>query len=157
MSKLSTNVKMSLLAENFKETRLVRREQCMTVQSLDYVMQRSRDAFGRSYGCAQGSLMRVTVLIGSQNNTKVLYERLQSTSPTSFTLFCNARYDQSNELADSDAATVAEGYVVDIQETYDRDKAVTEKEQLCLTFQLLLTKITYHGASAALQSVFVEQ
>ncbi|MDO4949444.1 MAG: hypothetical protein Q4E55_04665 [Bacteroidales bacterium] len=147
---------MSLLTENFKEASPVKREKCVTVQSLDYKLQRSRDAFGRSYGCAQGGLMRVSVLIGSKNNTKVFYERLKNTTPTSFTLFWNARYNQSGELTDCDAATVAEGYVVDVQEKYDRDKAETEGEHPCLTFQLLLTKITYHGTNTELKLVLVE-
>jgi len=124
------------------------------VQSLDYELQRSRDVFGRAYGCAQGGLMDVTVLIGSKNKTKVFYEYMNSFSVHSFTLLFYS--GDASQLTNYATMTVADGYVVDIKEKYNKDAAVIDEEQICLTLKILLTKITYKGVNSQLESIFVE-
>lgn len=155
MEKLSNNVKTVLFAENFLEQQIVRRDKCMTVQTYNYELHRVQDARSRAYGHSQGSLLSVSLRVGTRDNLSVFHERLKLNYPTAFTFFFDATYDKSDYLASYADALVVEGYVVDVQERYNKETSDPNPEQFFLEFKVLLTKTTFIGQSSNLESTFV--
>ncbi len=155
MGKTSNNVKTALFAENFLEQQIVRREKCMTVQSYSYELRCAQDALSRVYGHSQGSLMSVSLRVGTRDNLSVFHERLKQNHPSPFTFFFDATYDASDFLEHYKDALVAEGYVVDIRERFSKENNDQGSEHFLLDFKILLTKVTFIGQSHNLESTFV--
>ena len=57
-------------------------------------------------------------------------------------------------LADQSGALIVEGYVVDVQELFDRDQANEEGEQMSLVCEILLTSVSCVGMNHLLKETF---
>ena len=102
MPVLSNNTKAVLFTENLVDIKVLKSANANVVQKLDYVLQRPRNDFGKPYGRMSGSVMSITIPVGS-NVMKDFYERLLSNESQALTFVYNVTYDQSGTIASSTA------------------------------------------------------
>lgn len=155
MPVLSNNTKAVLFTENLVDIKVLKSANANVVQKLDYVLQRPRNDFGKPYGRMSGSVMSITIPVGS-NVMKDFYERLLSNESQALTFVYNVTYDQSGTIASFDSAMVAEGYVIELAERYSTEPDDNEeKDVIMLDISFLLTAITYVGENDNLKHDFV--
>ncbi|MGM9699298.1 MAG: hypothetical protein ACI3Y0_11740 [Prevotella sp.] len=155
MPVISNNTKAVLFTENYCDHKNLKSENANVVQKLDYTLQRPRNDFGKPYGRMSGSVLNITIPIGS-NFTKEFYERLLSNESQALTFIYNITYNESGTIASFDSAMVAEGYVIELAERYSTEPEDNEeKEVIMLDISFLLTAITYVGDNVDLKHDFV--
>ena len=66
----------------------------------------------------------------------------------------NVSYDQQGYAKDYESVFMAEAYVLDVEECFDRDAASREGKQMSLILTLLLASLTYVGMNAHLTHDF---
>ena len=141
---LSNHIKASLITEDISETHNILQSKCHIVQHFDYKCQRSRNEEGEAYGTTISAILNCT--IQSADNLQVFYERMQSSSPHTYTFLFNSTFDERKELSDYEDAMIVTGYIVDIEEIFDTSSSSPdETTQMLLKFQILLSNITYVG------------
>ena len=154
MGNYSNNIKVALFADNVLEHLVLRRTDSIVVQQYSYALERPRNAHGVAYGNSSGGILTIDVRIGSRDNMRTYYERLSQNYSTAFSLVFNARYDETGILDDYDGGLIVEGYLTDIGESFDRDKAEEHGEQMKLRFKVLVTNMTHIGLSRNLSHHF---
>jgi len=153
---LSNNMKVLFAGFNFQERRVSTKRQYVTVQKYDYKFSRNINAYGRAYGNSSGGLVTVTLRVSSGYDFRDYYERLKSNEPSMFSLVFNAVFDDHGVLSDYDSALLVNGYVVSMDEEYDRTSADEEGEQMCLTMGILIAGVSYVGINDNLDMVFTQ-
>ena len=154
MGNYSNNIKVALFADNVLEQLVLRRTDSIVVQQYSYALERPRNAHGVAYGNSSGGILTIDVRIGSRDNMRTYYERLSQNYSTAFSLVFNARYDETGILDDYEGGMIVEGYLTDIGENFDRDKAEAHGEQMKLRFKVLVTNMTHIGLSRNLSHHF---
>ena len=154
MGNYSNNIKVALFADNVLEQLVLRRTDSIVVQQYSYALERPRNAHGVAYGNSSGGILTIDVRIGSRDNMRTYYERLSQNYSTAFSLVFNARYDETGILDDYDGGLIVEGYLTDIGESFDRDKAEAHGEQMKLRFRVLINSLTCIGATHNLTQNF---
>lgn len=147
MLNYSDHLKAVLYPDSFLETmENVEKQHCQTIQHFSYKCERSRNDAGFPYGNTIPTELQFTVKLGSPNDEKVFYQRMQQNELFDYTFIFNATFDQHDRLSSYEDAMVAKGYVVDVKEDYDA--TVTEDgtvQQILIEVTLLLSSITYVG------------
>jgi ABC-type multidrug transport system ATPase subunit len=82
-------------------------------------------------------------LLGKSDKYKELYKALKSTQITCFSVLFNAVFDQDNQLSDYYGGMVVDGYVVDIEESFD--VASLNPNGMSLTVKIVVNTIKYVG------------
>lgn len=154
MAILSNNVKVSLATVDICEQNLLSRNSLATVQSYDYNLVKIINPYGTVSDNAGGSVFKFTIRVGTKDNLTVYYERLQQTFQTAFSLLFNPIFDDSGNLVSYGGALIIRGYVVDLEEIYDRQLADTQGEQMSLSVNVLIKKIIYIGENNNLSYEF---
>lgn len=144
--RISNHVKALLVAEDFSEVARVSQSNCLTVQHFDYRCSRSRNESGMPYGPTVSVIIQFSFKSLSNNKGKIFYDRLKSQSPFPYTFVFNATFDSVQQLSRYDDAMIVSGYIVDIEESFDKAAAPGETvEQMLTNVKMLLCSITYVG------------
>ena len=147
MINYSDYLKAVLYPDSFlEENENVEKRLCQTIQHFSYKCQRSRNDAGFPYGNTTPTELQFTVKLGSPDDGKVFYQRMQQNELFDYTFIFNATFDQHDRLGSYEDVMVVSGYVVDVKEDYDAmftdDGTV---QQILIQVNLLLSNITYVG------------
>lgn len=156
MGIISNNIKVSFLNFNFQERQRTHRDQCATVQTFNYEFSRNINAYGRAYGGSSGGMVTLTLRAGTRFEFRDYYECLTMNEPRAFSLIYNAVFDDYGVLSDYDGGIIISGYVVSLDEIYNRKRADTEGEQMFLKMDILISKIGYVGVNNSLDMSFTQ-
>ncbi len=140
---LSNRLKAVLFPEDITEGIPMRREAGYTIRHFDYNCFRTRDKAGKPYGASNASLMQITVKTVSADGYKEFYHRLNSMERYRFSVVFDASYDASKILRDYADAMVVDGYIVEIEETFDT--VDNKKDGMMLSMKILLHSLDYLG------------
>ena len=154
MQRISNQTKVILFPDNYLEQAYITKEKCMAVQHYDYTFQRNRNAYGEPYGRISGGSLTLSIRVGSRDSLRLFYQQLKQHYSATYSLLFDATYDAQGYLAERSGALLVEGYIVDIQEHFDRDQADDEGEQMSLVCEILLTGVTCEGIQHPLREVF---
>ena len=154
MQRISNQTKVILFPDNYLEQAYITKEKCIAVQHYDYTFQRNRNAYGEPYGRISGGLLTLTIRVGSRDSLRLFYQQLKQHYSATYSLLVYATYDAQGYLAERSGALMVEGYIVDIQELFDRDQANESGEQMSLVCEILLTSVTCEGIHHPLREVF---
>lgn len=157
MSTLSKNTKVVLYPDNFLDQgQNVPKSKCMVVQSYEYMLCRSRNAYGEAYGTGSGNIVTIKVRVSSRDSLKVFYDRLSNMSSTCLTLIYNVHYDDQGFVTEygHDGALVIDGYIIDIEEVYGRSKTERDNEEIMLSLKFLTNSMEMVGSNNNLNFQF---
>mgnify|MGYP007133705632 CR=1 FL=1 len=145
MLNYSDHLKAVLYPANFMEVEeRVEKRLCQTIQDFSYKCQRNRSDAGVPYGNTMPTELTFTIKLGSPDEGKVFYQRMQQNELFDHTFLFNATFDEQDRLKLYEDAMIVRGYVVDVKEDYDA--TVTEDgvaQQILIQVTLLLSSITY--------------
>ena len=154
MQRISNQTKVVLFPDNYQEQAYITKEKCIAVQHYSYTLQRNRNAYGEPDGRISGSAVTLTIRVGSRDSLRLFYQRLTQHYSSTYSLLFDATYDVQGYLTDQSGALIVEGYVVDVQELFDRDQANEEGEQMSLVCEILLTSVSCVGMNHLLKETF---
>lgn len=140
------NIKGFLYTEDFRSMHHVHQDKCVSIEKYDFTLSKSRtdDGVPRS-AVTSGSILNITLSIGSRNSMKVFYERLKDMQLSAYSVFFDSKFDDDNYLEDYGSAFVLKGYVVNICEDYKTSLAKDEKDTFTISMQILISKLTVLG------------
>lgn len=126
---------------------------CYTLQDYGYSSHRQRGNGGFPYGPTLSTCLDFTVRLESSNGGKAFYENMDINEPTFFTFLFDTMLSKKNTLSGFANALVVRGYVVDVEESYDKDPdkdATIENEtgkprMMLMRVKLLMTDISFVG------------
>lgn len=148
MQTTPTNLKGFLVTEDIRSGQRIQQNICIPIEDYEYTLKKSRQSNGVPYpNATSGSILTVTMSIGTRNSMKVFYERLQDASPANYSVVFDATFNERDQLGDYYSAFVLTGSVVGINEDYDRTP--TEGyENLTITVQILINQLTVLGKTS---------
>ena len=143
----SNELKAILVLEDITEEGVsVFQNNCFTVQQFSYRCELDRDAAGVPFGNTLPSYLYFTVRIASDESGKTFFERMISTESYPFSFLFNASFNSSRRLTAWDDAMVATGYLVEVEELYDKEPVQAgAQEQMLIRAKLLLCNLAYAG------------
>lgn len=148
MASYSDNIKAVLFIDDFRQSAFIHRAKCMTIQQYNYELAKSRKDNGEVYEYAtSGSIMEISLRVGSRDKMKPFYERTNDFVPSQYSVLFNCTFDEDDRLTDYDNAMIAEGFIIDIQEEYDVN-AAAEGQQMLIHIKFLITGIRYMGEAS---------
>jgi len=156
MGIVSNNVKVSFIGFNFQDRQKTFRRRCLTVQDFRYEFSRNINAYGKAYGASSGGIVSLTLRTGTQYNFRDCYESLKTNEAKTVSLVYNAVFDDFGELFDYDGAMIISGYVVSLEEDYNRTNSDVEGEQMCLKMDILIARVSYIGVNSQLDMSFTQ-
>ena len=106
----------------------IAQSRCLTLQHYTYDCHRSRNEHGIPYGNTVASVLRFTLRVSQPDECDFLYRHLMQNREVTYSFIFNATFDDK-------------GFVVDVAEAF---QSKTE-EQMQLTVEVLLNRITYVG------------
>lgn len=147
MATLSNNIKAILIPEDFSEMARVSQEKCLTLQHFDYKCRRCRNEEGVPYGSTVSVILNCS--FRTVEDLHAYYDCLKKNESQDFSFIFNATFDDQKKLSDYEDAMVVNGYVVDIEETFNSAmNEAGESEQVLFGIKILLSSITYVGKSS---------
>ena len=156
----SNELKAVVIAEDFKENpKNILKENCLTVQNFSYQCEHKRNSQGEYYGAQEPVILSFRVRIGSIHQVHVFYKNLVSNGYYPYSFLFNPTFNQNQRLVDYEDGMVAEGYVINVVETFNSSKNQTgEDEQVMLDIQILVRNITYIGREEQnnLRTIFIQ-
>lgn len=146
------HLKAMLVAENIAEKGVnVMQSNCFTVQHFSYVCRRSRNDSGLPYGPTNTSYMDFTVRVASEDSGKMFFEHMKANETFSYSFLFNASFNGLRRLSECQDALVASGYIIDLEEMYDKTPLESGMaEQMLIKVRLLLSNIAYLGKERVL-------
>lgn len=123
-----------------------------TVQEFHYDYGRRRDAMGRPYGPTESAYMDFTVRVSSDASAKVFFERMKENDPYAYSILFDVYFKNMSQMSNYEDAMVARGYLVEVEEMFDKTpQANLMVGQMLIHAKLLLTNITYVGVESNLK------
>jgi hypothetical protein len=119
----------------------IAQSRCLTLQHYTYDCHRSRNEHGIPYGNTVASVLRFTLRVSQPDECDFLYRHLMQNREVTYSFIFNATFDEHQRLTLYDDAIAIKGFVVDVAEAF---QSKTE-EQMQLTVEVLLNRITYVG------------
>ena len=149
---LSNQLKALLVTEDITEQGVnVWQNNSFTVQHFSYECQRKRNDAGLPFGATLPAYLDFTVRIASGESGKVFVERMKLNGTFPYSFLFNASFNGLRQLSEYQDAMVARGYVVDLEESYDKAPGADgSTEQMLLHARLLLSKLSYLGRERVL-------
>lgn len=139
------NPKGFFVTEDIRLQNRIHQDACIAIDSYEYILNKSRQSNGTPLPVAtSGSLLSVTMCIGSRNSMRPFYERMQDAQPTAYSVVFDARFDAAGMLDSYYSAFVLTGNVVGISEDYDLNPEAGH-ENLTITVQILISRLTVLG------------
>jgi len=149
MQQIRKILKISLFPFNVIGRSSISRDSAITVQSYDYTMAREIDSYGMASGACSGSYLSLQVRVGTKEDIDWFYERLTKPDPNFFSLVFSPEYDDSGILSSSVGSLVVEGYIVDVEEIYDRNLSDSNDAlQMLLNARVLVSNLRYDGENS---------
>ena len=126
---------------------------CYTLQDFGYSCHRERGNGVFPYGPTLSTGLDFTVKLENSKRGKSFYENMNENTPTAFTFLFDTSLNKKNTLSSFVNAFVVRGYVVDVEESYDKNpdnNVVNEKDagkprMMLMHVRLLMTDITFVG------------
>ncbi|MBQ2025806.1 MAG: hypothetical protein II215_04980 [Paludibacteraceae bacterium] len=140
---LSNQLKAVFALGNFTDEVVLYKQMCSTICQFDYACKRDVDEAGRQTGITNTTVMTVALKSATVDKYKELYKALKSTQISCFSVLFNAVFDQDNQLSDYYGGMVVDGYVVDIEESFD--VASLNPNGMSLTVKIVVNTIKYVG------------
>ena len=151
-SVFSNQIKALLITENISEQGVnVWQNNCYTVQHFAYECRRKRNASGTPYGPTTPSYLDFSVRIASPDSGKVFFERMHASKSFPYSFLFNASFNDMRKLTECEDAMVATGYVINLEEAYDKPLEDGAQGQMLLRGRLLLCNIAYLGRDRVLK------
>lgn len=146
-------LKAMLCVEDITETGVnLTPSNSFTVQEFHYDYGRRRDAMGRPYGPTESAYMDFTVKVSSDESAKVFFERMKENDPYAYSILFDVYFKNMSQLSNYEDAMVARGYLVEVEEMFDKTpQADLMVGQMLIHAKLLLTNITYVGVESNLK------
>lgn len=142
----SNQLKALLITEDITEQGVsVWQSNCYTVQHFSYECRRRRNESGVPYGPTTPSYLDFSVRIANAESGKVFFERMKTYQSFPYSFLFNASFNDMRKLSECEDAMVATGYIIDLEETYDKPQEDGVQEQMLLRGKLLLCNIAYLG------------
>lgn len=139
------NPKGFFMTEDIRLQNCIHQDACIAIDSYEYILNKSRQSNGTPLPVAtSGSLLSVTMSIGSRNSMRPFYERMQDAQPTAYSVVFDARFDEHDTLEEYDSAFVLTGSMVGISEDYNLNPEAGH-ENLTITVQILISQLTVLG------------
>lgn len=152
MATISNNTKVILFPESILDGHPVYRSKCIVVEHYDFSLGRNLNCLGEPFGCSENNSVKIKIRVGSRDNLKLFYERMNQDYPSSYTLLYNVKYDDNHLVGDNyDSGMVLSGIISDLQEEYLQHRAGSSETGFTLTITILLTSLTCLGSSRNLQ------
>ena len=150
----SNQLKALLITEDVSEQGVsVWQGNCHTVQHFTYECRRHRNDSGIPYGDTLPAYLNFTIRLADGESGKVFYERMLSHDPFPYSFLFNASFNDMRRLSDCEDAMVASGYIIDLEENYDKPQEPGSGEQLLLKGKILLSNIAYLGRERVLKLI----
>ena len=151
-SVFSNQIKALLITEDISEQGVsVWQSNCYTVQQFAYECCRKRNASGTPYGPTTPSYLDFSVRIASLDCGKVFFERMNASRSFPYSFLFNASFNDVHRLSEYEDAMVATGYIINLEEAYDRPFEDGAQGQMLLKGRLLLCNIAYLGRDNVLK------
>lgn len=135
-----------LFLEDLRNASAVKQYNTFRIQRLDYSMERFRHDSGGILDNTNSSLLKITIRQDEDQSTRTFYERLISTDTFHFSVINEPGFDSQQTLTEYSSTEVFDGYIVDIEETFDSVEETSTSEQMLLTLKILIDKISYIGS-----------
>lgn len=152
---ISNQLKAMLVVEDISEQGVnVMQGNCFTVQHFSYACSRRRNDAGTPYGPTLPAYLDFTVKVASGNSGKVFFERMHQDSTFPYSFLFNADFNDVRRLSACEDAMIATGYIIDVEECYDKDiRLDANSEQMLIRARLLLSNIAYLGNERTLSLI----
>ena len=145
MYKNPQNLKTVLYTENFFEMpENVIKTNSFNVIDYKYRLFRERDEFNAPYGSFLTDHLTFTVKASTLNDCMVFYQFMDENRSHPFSIIFDPVFNAYGRMTSFKDGIVANGYVVDIQESCT-DNDSTGNEQLTVKISLILNKMSYLG------------
>jgi hypothetical protein len=145
MYKNPQNLKTVLYTENFFEMPdNVIKTNSFNVIDYKYRLFRERDEFNAPYGSFLTDHLTFTVKASTLNDCMVFYQFMDENRSHPFSIIFDPVFNAYGRMTSFKDGIVANGYVVDIQESCE-DNDSTGNEQLTVKISLILNKMSYLG------------
>ena len=145
MYKNPQNLKTVLYTENFFEMPdNVIKTNSFNVIDYKYRLFRERDEFNAPYGSFLTDHLTFTVKASTLNDCMVFYQFMDENRSHPFSIIFDPVFNAYGRMTSFKDGIVANGYVVDIQESCT-DNDSTGNEQLTVKISLILNKMSYLG------------
>ena len=139
------NLKTVLYTENFFEMPdNVVNTNSFNVIDYKYRLFRERDEFNVPYGSFLTENLTFTVKASTLNDCMVFYQFMDENRSHPFSIIFDPVFNAYGRMTSFKDGIVANGYVVDIQESCEDDDS-TGNEQLTVKISLILNKMSYLG------------
>lgn len=145
MQSTPTNPKGFLVTEDIRSGQHIRQPQCIAIENYEYTLQKSRQDNGVPHSTAVcGSMLTVTMSIGTRNSMKTFYERIHTSTPLAYSVVFDAKFDEQDILKDYYSAFILTGSIVGINEDFEN---MPEEgcENFTITVNILINKLTVLG------------
>ena len=150
---LSNQLKALLVLDDITDEGVsVWQNNCFTVQHFSYQCNRQRNEAGVPYGPTLPSYLDFTVRVSENDSAKLLFERIGISKTFPYSFLFNASFSTQRRLSDCEDGMVAQGYLVELDESYDSaaNNGGTQ-EQMLIRGRLLLSHIRYVGRENSLK------
>lgn len=148
MQTTPTNLKGFFVTEDIRSEQHIRQQQCISIENYEYTLQKSRQDNGLPHSTAVcGSMLTITMSIGTRNSMKVLYERIHSSSPTAYSVVFDAKFDEHDIIEDFYSAFILTGNIVGINEDFE-SAPEKDHENFTITVNILINKLTVLGKTS---------
>ena len=139
------NLKTVLYTENFFEMPdNVVNTNSFNVIDYKYRLFRERDEFNVPYGSFLTENLTFTVKASTLNDCMIFYQFMDENRSHPFSIIFDPVFNAYGRMTSFKDGIVANGYVVDIQESCE-DNDSTGNEQLTVKISLILNKMSYLG------------
>lgn len=148
----SNQLKALLITENIAEQGVsVWQGNCHTVQHFSYECRRRQNDSGTPYGPTIPAYLDFTIRQADGESGKVFFDRMLSHESFPYSFLFNASFNDMRRLSDCEDAMVVTGYVINLEETYDKTQESGSEEQLLLKGRILICNIAYLGREKVLK------
>lgn len=94
---------------------------CYTIQDFAYACHRERNSGGFPYGPTHSACIDFTVKLESADRGQKFYDYIDANEPVAFSFLFDTSTNGRSKLLDFVNSMIVRGYVVDIEENYDKD------------------------------------
>ena len=119
---------------------------CATLQHFAYECHRERNWEGYPYGSTMPVLMDLVVKVSQTATGKEFYENMDTNEPMVFTVLFDNTFAGKKVLDDYQNALIVRGYVVDIEEEFDKNPGSGGRHNMMLLrVKTLVSNICYNS------------
>lgn len=147
----SVSRKAVMIAEDFQHLSLVSKNRCIVLQHYEYKSTRPLNSSANVYNSTTGTVLSFEMVIDDYNKLKVLYDRINDTSKSSFSFIFNPEFAKDLTLTSYDMATVVDGFVVEIAEHHDNYSVANR--QMSATIRILVSRMLHIAKDITVEEV----